>query len=258
MKYNRGMDKSDLPQAPAHHAEPGPDALPLPRFTLQHLFTGMTALGIVLGMAASIPPPELFDAPPSRDFYVVASLLVGLIYAGPIAALLWGLLFGWRRDATFPREPGHWFLILLGITVIERWASLQLLRFAGPRHALPWLIWSYIWMLPGLMGAAAAFLAARCMPEGNWRFAFEVQGVLKVLLVAVAFEVNLAPPPNPVRSFIGVLVLGAIGIGGKLLILLAVTEDKQSRSTLHRLGIYAAFEEFAVCLVMCCTFPAVQ
>src|SRR5262245_45654350 len=89
---------------------------PAPQFTLQHLFVGMTAIAIALGLVASLRPPQTFGAPPSPAFYVVASLIVCIVYSGPVAALLWAMLCGWRRDATFPREPGHWFLVLLGLT----------------------------------------------------------------------------------------------------------------------------------------------
>jgi hypothetical protein len=238
-------------QSPADAEQITADEPALPRFTLPQLFLGTTVFAVTQALVASIHLPESFDAPPPWQARAIISIAIGLVYSGPIAALVWTLLFGWRQGATFPREPGHWFLALLGLTFIERWATVQLVILGGPRYALPWPTWMYVWMAPWLVGAVMAFVAAYFSTGRLWRLCFVTVGALRVLLTVGAFLANLevfSPSHIDAAGFSAV----ALVLLSKLLILIAYRRDHEPRSKLHRIGVYAAFEDLMLLSFACC------
>lgn len=233
---------SETPQADSQSEEPPT------QFSLFSLFLLVTALCALLSWLA--PSNDRFPGlltvtlrqfdPLFRhpdDWKHIAGFLT-LFYTVPIIAIVGAIIVDGRSLSRFPTEPGHWLLIMFGVTLLERAATLGLLCFAGYRNSFPWPIALYSWMLPWLAGAIISFRASRALSCEGWKHAFWLLGSCRMGMVAVVFLLNLLPNVGP-----SLLAIALGGIIGKVIIADAYSDRKIRYSLLHHVGVFCFFED---------------
>lgn len=170
---------ADLPYQPAGHEElvkaelvPEDTAGPGERLSILHLmvWTGCTAL-ILAFYRQSMNLP---DSPTNPVWLRVVTALVGAPIQGACVASL--LLVLWRKfkgGRPFPRQPGHWLLIIPGVVALFSWPWWLVIVPFLQRGVWVYLIFYRIPLLVLFCGLAL-FSIGRLRSEPRWRAMFTV------------------------------------------------------------------------------------
>lgn len=177
------------------------------------------------------------------DWKYIAGFLASF-YALPAAAIVWAVVVDRKVLSRFPTEPGHWLLIILAATFVERAATIGLLSIAGYRYSFPWPLALYAWMLPWMAGALIAFHASKVVSCEVWKHAFRLLGTCRLMTVATVFVLNLLPQEGP-----ALFVMAIGGIAAKLIIADAYSDRKKQYSLLHHVGVLCSFEDAVLVVV---------
>src|SRR5436190_17187642 len=137
---------------------PPAESPPPERLSIAHLMLWTLGSAISLGLYRAITLAQRPD-----DRLTVVSQVFALIYCLPAGARIGGvLLFAWKTlkgDRSFPTQPGHWLLVVEGISTLLLslgWAATVL--FAADQ-AQSFYLWP-VSQVPNCVVTAVAYLAA--------------------------------------------------------------------------------------------------
>jgi hypothetical protein len=220
---------------------------PANRLTIAHLllWTATTAIAIGTIMPNPIDAPFPSDMPDQVRGYLIrqqqqwriVTVVTGPVLGAGLAGLAIAIWRQWRRRPGFPTQPGHWVLMILGMSTVAM-SDLQLInRLDGPG---PWfvvipltiLFWPASLLIPILL--VAAYLR---VPEPlRWRRVFAIAGASIALFFFCGCLFPLGPP-TPTQ-----LIMAALFYATPISIVVAAVFDIRSGRTydvFHWVGVVA-------------------
>lgn len=166
------MRESILTENPARPSED----VPPERLTIAHLLIFTTTSAILLGVRRALHQEQQ----DYRLFGEIVSFCYAPIFGAGLAACL---LCAWRRangGPRFPRQPGHWLLVLGGVTGLMSLSFQVLLTLTKAQFSFSPL-WSIVAVISCLVELTIYILATRDT-RGVWWWVFGV-GVFRSLLM---------------------------------------------------------------------------
>jgi uncharacterized membrane protein HdeD (DUF308 family) len=167
---------------------------PPERLSIGHLLVWTTMCAVLLGFQRAMSSRE-----PGLAFFsdVVAFLKAPLFGAGLGACLLavWRIVYGGPQ---FPRQPGHWLLVVSGLRSIDSLAFLTLISLS--RYRLPVL--SMLLGIQLVLGGATAVcfaMAARDV-RGIWRLVMFWGHCSSLIMLLATFGMLRAPNSSVLHS----------------------------------------------------------
>lgn len=218
----------ESPFAPAHQLEKPPHEEHL-SIGLLMLWTAMTALLLGFHRATSYPTNgELGILPFLMSF--VASPLIAV---GMTAWVL--MLWRWFTDGPrFPSQPGHWLLLLYGLTGVAALLvrAAIMISLAGPRGSNVFLGVNFVSLALALIMSVVAHLAIR----DRWRILFLLNAISKTLSLLFVLMMTLDFRVVSWVMWINLLLTWGFGL---YMLGLAIADLRQHvrRDTLHWCGV---------------------
>jgi hypothetical protein len=180
-------------------ARPSASTESLLRLRLHHLFVFTAVMAVLL----AIQGPHQREANPTfAPLHVIPAAwgIWGVVYnlfvAGAITALAYGVV-GYRREAPFFDQPGHWLLVEIAISTLLTIPQSLLYRTVDFPAVRPgsWamtlmVLVSIFWLLSLILGRAVVniFFARKCS-ERHWKRVFYVKAFAAVFYVYADFFV---------------------------------------------------------------------
>lgn len=213
------------------------DTPPPIRLSILHLLLLMTCIGVLLG----IQPKDVVrsEAAAWEVYYYQLLIFCSSALGGVSLASLWLLgRHGFQVPAAFPRQPGHWLLVIGGLVVLVRngfyLAFLKNHVFASREILANWYTFST--SVQALTWVVVAVVALLSLERGGWRtvFAFPLGWhVLYLLGVCIAAGNEIPMQISVVRT-----IMLAENIFFMLLVLWQSYRDRrQKRDWLHYAGV---------------------
>ena len=248
-------------------APPGSTTQPIsqPPLGISHLLLWMFGAAVVLAAYRGFLGEEE-SAPRMQAVMVGNQVVVSLLAGINIAALV---VYARRlvvRDAPFPRQPGHWLLVIVGIANLALWvfygASLGLMKIQGIVELDETIPYVCLSQAAGysLSAVLTALVAIWIREPGRWRLAFLLLAVSSGFL-ALTFLVMFSSSLSNIAGIdrynqaanwyswlysadqvVGILLLGFNGIADRA--------DRRPRDWVHKVGLAATIFQSLANLVV--------
>lgn len=243
-KMTRPASHSSFDNSPADKAVPLGAERPL-RLSIAHLM--LWTLGTAIALALFRPFLETLGPSDSATvnrylaFQKIATLSLIPFGGASIAALIFAVAHRARGGKLFPVQPGHWLLILFGVSYLL--TSLTRLVFTPRGESGGWELISYYW---AYVIASAVLVFIQVLPLAfvrdahRWTVYFAVELVRRCgsALVMFLFALSMGPTWFGLLSVANNLnqLLLLIGVIALAVTLVREMRDRPSRDYLHWTG----------------------
>lgn len=228
------------------------------RFRISDVLFWMICLGITLAALRHCGPPRapwyFVDEYARYRAFLIGAPILALLYMGPVGSLVWTALFGWRSAAPFPRQPGHWLWMQVGLGMLERLAMAGRYPFDYGHAGLP-LPW--VWLPTIALAIVAGFKQA----DTNWRLFFAMLAGFRVMVVTLVTFGMPEPSFNSwdlLLHWLLLVVAAMLLIGAGISLANAVDADRRvpvQRDRLHTSGIAVLFLDLLAQLLLLSASP---
>ncbi len=210
------------------------DPPPPVRISLLHLFAWMTASALVLGIDSRLVHYFYQTAEQTRVLQVL-EVFRAAITGLALTSLLWLVQYGFSNPARFPRLPGHWIFLSLGISAASSLVATCLI----PTDKEGAVIGSWIavqWCATSISRISVLLVACTYQKQGIWRGFFASWALWEML--TTGYLIQFLPV-----SVSAVTTLMAVSKAGELLLAVAAiafsfwNRSRQASDQLDRLGV---------------------
>lgn len=242
-------EAAELPPTP-------PEPPPL-RLSILHLLMWMTGSAVLLALRSEEGRFQLHEDSQAWEEVLAYVLAAGMAINGGVALASLGMLvqFGFRRSSPFPRHPGHWILIALGLTSVVRIGGWLYEMYGMPRTSNysanidRWLqVQLVTFMISLFVRGVILGLATKTIDARGWRILFKLSAAAHVLFAAVtliAWSETLAAKPkghtDPMLSLIYSATRLEHLIFPAVCFVLMLAEWRRKRDLMHYVGLIVLY-----------------